>query len=204
MSVLIAILAAGESRRMGTPKLCLPWQNTTILGHILAQWREAGADKILVMHGLGTTPVTLELDRLGVPSNQRMLNAAMDRGMMGSVITAATKARQDPSLTHLIVSLGDQPHLQTNTLVTLIKACAEHPGMIVRTTYKDKSGHPIALPAHLLPELTTTSCATLRDFLGLQGTPAWNLTCDDSGVLLDLDTPDDYAQATQGWKPRPT
>src|SRR5271169_5888923 len=101
MSVLIAILAAGESRRMGRPKLCLPWGQTTILGHILNQWREAGAEKILVVHGPGETPVTLELDRLGFPVSQRAVNLAMERGMMGSVVTAASHAHGDASVTHL-------------------------------------------------------------------------------------------------------
>src|ERR1700683_1846618 len=62
MSVLVAILAAGESIRMGRPKLCLPWGRTTVLGHILDQWREAGAEKIVVVHAPGEGPVTRDVD----------------------------------------------------------------------------------------------------------------------------------------------
>jgi molybdenum cofactor cytidylyltransferase len=196
MSVLIAILAAGESRRMGQPKLCLPWGQTTILGHILDQWHKAGANKILVVHGPGETPVTLELDRLGIPSAQRAATVAPERGMMGSVVTAARLALRDESLTHLVVALGDQPHLQVKTLREILRACQNAPGKIIRVVCQDKPGHPLALPANVLAELNVTSTETLRDFLRLKEIPVCDLTSDDSGVLLDLDTPDDYARAS--------
>jgi molybdenum cofactor cytidylyltransferase len=194
--VLVAILAAGESKRMGRPKLCLPWGQTTILGHILAQWREAGAEKIVVVHGPGETAVTLELDRLGIPSAERAATLAPERGMMGSVITAARLALRDVSLTHLVIALGDQPQLQTETLRELLRACATTPGKIIRVVFQDKPGHPLALPANVLPELNVTSFETLRDFLRLKEIPACDLTSNDSGVLLDMDTPDDYARAS--------
>ena len=71
MSALVAILAAGESKRMGQPKLCLPWGTTTILGHIREQWLAAGAERILVIHAPGESAVTRELDRLGVAPENR-------------------------------------------------------------------------------------------------------------------------------------
>jgi len=197
MSVLIAILAAGESRRMGQPKLCLPWGQTTILGHLLDQWREAGADKTLIVHGPGETPVTRELDRLGIPASQRAATVAMERGMMGSVVTAARQALRDPSLTHLVIALGDQPHLRTDTFRKLLRACATSPGKLIRIVHQNKAGHPIALPAHVLAELNATSSETLRDFLRLKEMPVCDLTTDDSGVLLDVDTPSDYARASR-------
>ena len=201
MRILVAILAAGESRRMGQPKLCLPWEGTTILGHILAQWRQAGAKHLLVVHAPGETPVTRELDRLGVPPHERTATLAMERGMMGSVVTAAGRAMADPSLTHLVIALGDQPQVRVETLRAMLKTCENATGKLVQAIFNDKSGHPLALPSHLLEELLTTPCATLRDFLSLKETPAQSLTCDDSGVLLDLDTPDDYARAAQEWNP---
>jgi len=195
-TVLVAILAAGESRRMGRPKLCLPWGRTTILGHNLAQWREAGAEKLLVVHGPGETPVTLELDRLGVPSAQRAATLAPERGMMGSVVTAARRALRDALLTHLVIALGDQPQLRAETLREILRACENAPGKIVRVVFQGKPGHPLALPANALAELSVTSSETLRDFLRLKEIPACDLTTRDSGVLLDVDTPADYTHTS--------
>lgn len=195
---LVAILAAGESRRMGHPKLSLSWGGTSILGHLLQQWREAGAEKIVVIHPQSeNNPVTLELNRLAIPSEERMATIAPERGMMGSVVTAAQMATRDSSLTHLVVALGDQPHLQTETLRLVFQASQMAPEKIVRTVFQGKPGHPLLLPINLIPELAHTSAATLRDFIGLHQERVFDLACADSGVLLDIDTPEDYAQASQ-------
>ena len=197
-TALIAILAAGESRRMGSPKLCLPWKGTTVLGHLLTQWSEAGAEKFLVIHPPDEqAPVVRELDRLNIPPEQRTPTIAFERGMMGSVVTAAGRAAQDPSLIHLIIALGDQPHLRQETLKAFLQTCANSPGKIVRMVHNGRPGHPLAIPSTLFIDLSITSSATLRDFLGLQKTPLIDLTTTDTGILLDMDTPDDYAQASR-------
>jgi molybdenum cofactor cytidylyltransferase len=197
-NILIAILAAGESRRMGHPKLSLSWGGTSILGHLLQQWREAGAEKIVVIHPQGEkNPVVLELDRLGIAPEERIVTFAPERGMMGSIVTAAQQAIRDSSLTHLVIALGDQPHLQTETLRLVLHAGETAPKKIVRTVFQGKPGHPVALPVNLLAELADTPAATLRDFISLHQERVFDLACADSGVLLDIDTPEDYAHASQ-------
>jgi CTP:molybdopterin cytidylyltransferase MocA len=121
----------------------------------------------------------------------------MERGMMGSVVTAAAYALGDASLTHLVIALGDQPHLRAETLRELLHACDAAPGKMVRVIFQDKPGHPLALPVHVLAELSATSSETLRDFLDLKKIPVCDLTSGDSGVLLDVDTPADYARASR-------
>jgi molybdenum cofactor cytidylyltransferase len=208
MSALVAIMAAGQSRRMGQPKLCLPWKGSSVLGHLLAQWREAGAEKIVVIHAGTGSPVAVELERLGVSPEMGAATLAPEREMMGSVVTAARRALEvfgghrpplqtAPPPGHLIIALGDQPHLRVETLRNLLLACEIAPGKIVRVVHRGAAGHPIAVPSSLLEELGATSCATLRDFLGLIKSPILDLTCDDSGVLMDIDTPDDYARAVR-------
>jgi molybdenum cofactor cytidylyltransferase len=196
MSTLVAILAAGESRRMGAPKLCLPWAGTTILGHIISQWREAGAERILVVHAVGESAVTRELDRLQVPAEERVATVAMERGMMGSVVTAAARAGEDSGLTHLIIALGDQPQVRAETMRAVVEACGKWPGHVIRVVHEGKTGHPLALPAYVLAELGATPTETLREFLRLKEMPVCDLTIEDSGVLLDVDTPADYSRAS--------
>lgn len=194
-SPLVAILAAGESRRMGTPKLCLPWKETTVLAHLLDLWKEAGAERVLVIHPQDLlSPVAAELDRLKIPATQRTPTAAPERGMMGSVVTAAKIAATNPGPSHLIIALGDQPHLKMETLRTLLTTCAAAPEKMVRILHHGRPGHPLALPKNLLRDLSITPTPTLRDFLAQHKTDAVDLTCDDSGVLVDMDTPDEYVQ----------
>src|SRR5262245_22414275 len=61
----VVILAAGASSRMRQPKLLLPWGGTTVLGHLLGQWKALHARQIAVVCAVEGEAVVAELDRLG-------------------------------------------------------------------------------------------------------------------------------------------
>ena len=45
------ILAAGQSRRMGQPKMLLPWGKTTVVEHVISVFAAADIESILVVTG---------------------------------------------------------------------------------------------------------------------------------------------------------
>ncbi len=45
------ILAAGESKRMGQPKMLLPWGEVTVLGQVISTYQAAGVEDVLVVTG---------------------------------------------------------------------------------------------------------------------------------------------------------
>ncbi len=45
------VLAAGESKRMGQPKMLLPWGKSTVLQTVISTLQTAGVDDILVVTG---------------------------------------------------------------------------------------------------------------------------------------------------------
>ena len=45
----VLILAAGASSRMGKPKQLLPWKNTTLLGHAIAQAKKVSTAVFVVL-----------------------------------------------------------------------------------------------------------------------------------------------------------
>src|ERR1035437_2980619 len=49
----VVILAAGRSARMGKPKLLLPWGGTSVLGHLIEEWRALHAKQIDVVCDAG-------------------------------------------------------------------------------------------------------------------------------------------------------
>src|SRR5262245_36520347 len=89
MYVGVIILAAGRSRRMGEPKLLLPWDDTSVLGHLLRLWKQLGAHQIAVVMATDDPAIAPELDRLGFPTSNRVYNPAADRGMFSSIQCAA-------------------------------------------------------------------------------------------------------------------
>ena len=51
MRVGAVVLAAGRSRRMGRPKMILPWGETTVIGQVVNVLLAAGVDDLLVVTG---------------------------------------------------------------------------------------------------------------------------------------------------------
>jgi molybdenum cofactor cytidylyltransferase len=56
------ILAAGESRRMGTQKLLLPFGDTTVVGAVVRAAEASRADRVLAVLGADADPVRRELE----------------------------------------------------------------------------------------------------------------------------------------------
>src|SRR5438094_8718530 len=111
----VVILAAGASSRMGKPKLVLPWGKTSVLGHLIEQWQQAGG-QIAVVHAAGDQAMDAELDRLDFPVADRIVNPQPERGMFSSIQCASAWGGWNSALTHWIIVLGDQPHLRPESL----------------------------------------------------------------------------------------
>src|SRR5258706_9753083 len=88
-SIGVIILAAGRSRRMGRPKLLLPWGSTTVLGHLLRQWEQLGVREIGVVCAADAPGLHDELNWPGFPPTNLIVNPDPDRGMFSSIQCAA-------------------------------------------------------------------------------------------------------------------
>ena len=187
------LLAAGRSSRLGQPKLLLPWGRTSVLGHLLEQWRDLGAAQIAVVCAGDTPSLPAELARLGFPEQNRILNPAPERGMFSSIQAAAAWPGWDPRLTHWAIVLGDQPHLRLETLRRLLACAARNPARVCQPAAGGRPRHPVVLPKTLFRQLAVSPAADLKEFLAAQD-PA---TCpvDDPGLDLDIDRLEDYQRA---------
>ena len=194
----VIILAAGASSRMGQPKMLLPWREMTVIGAIASQWRELAAGQITVVLRPDDLPLAAELDRLKIPSDDRIENPQPERGMFSSIVCAANWGGWKSEITHWAIVLGDQPHLKTETLAALLKFSAQNPSAICQPSSGDHGRHPVILPLKVFAELKSTSVRSLKDFLAQ--TPVSQLCCqvDDAGLHLDLDTPEDYRRMASG------
>ena len=50
-NIAVVVLAAGASRRMGTPKQLLSWGNDTLLKHAIKTAENSKANKVIVVLG---------------------------------------------------------------------------------------------------------------------------------------------------------
>lgn len=191
----VIILGAGRSARMGRPKLLLPWGKTTVVGHLLGQWRELGSAQIAVVCAAGDEALGAELTRLNFPAEDRIVNPAPERGMFSSILCAARWPGWRAELTHWALALGDQPHLRPSTLQALLQAAAAKPDEIWQPASQGKAGHPVLFPKTWFQALADSRAATLREFLDSLPVRAQLCPVDDPGLHLDLDSPEDYAAA---------
>jgi molybdenum cofactor cytidylyltransferase len=193
----VVILAAGASKRMGKPKLLLPWGKTSVLGHIIFQWQGLGAGQISVVCAAQDRAVSEELDKLGFAQADRIINPIPGRGMFSSIQCAAAWDGWKEILTHWVIALGDQPQLPSQLLRLLIQFAEAHPERVCQPSYRGRARHPILLPKAVFAQLTSSAHAQLKEFLRtLLAQPAF-CEVDEPSLEIDLDEPADYEEAVR-------
>jgi len=185
------ILGAGRSRRMGKPKLLLPWHGSTILAHQIETWRQLGAD-VRVVCGPKPDPIQDELDRLEVAQPSRILNPQPDDGMFSS-IRCASRTHWPAETTHFAIVLGDQPHLKKLTLQKLLHTVEEEFDSICQPRHSGSFHHPVILPRRFFNQIADTKAQILSDFLHGQHIEPCDV--DDPGLAIDIDVAADYEAA---------
>ncbi len=190
MSITGIVLAAGSSRRLGTPKQVLPYRDTTLLGATLAVARTAGFDQLIVTLGGGAQAV-----RDAVPLEGTEVVEVGDAPAGCSASLRVALDRVDPQAVGVVLMLGDQPCVEPATVRLII---AEGPTAdITVCRYADGIGHPFWLSRSLFPEL--------RRLHGDKG--VWKLVHSgrypvrelevDGPVPLDVDTWEDYRRLVE-------
>lgn len=194
-SLAVIILAAGRSTRMKQPKLLLPWGSTSILGHQIRTRHALGACQLAIVCASESDSIHKELDRLNFPSSNRILNPDPEQGMFSSIRCAAQWPGWQSDLTHWAITLGDQPHLRTTTLRTLLKLSAAQPAKICQPLRLGHLRHPVVLPKKFFLLLKDTTALTLKDFLRPFAKQIASCEVNDPGLDLDIDEPQDYQRA---------
>lgn len=130
--IVICILAAGESGRMGRSKQLLPWGETTLLGNAVGLARSVGVKKEVVLvlgayaSGIQASP-DHQLDNVTV-----LINESWQDGM-GKSISCAMKyvLRNETEPDGILFMTGDQPFLEKEDLERMIDVfCTGRYGII--------------------------------------------------------------------------
>jgi molybdenum cofactor cytidylyltransferase len=140
------VLAAGGSSRLGRPKQTLPYNGTTLLGHVLDSARACGFDQLVVAIGGAADDVRAKVDLSGT---EVVENREYGEGCSSSI--AAALPALDPRCDVLVLMLGDQPGVGPTAVRTLLARHGEAPMAVSR--YEDGPGHPFAFRRSVFPEL---------------------------------------------------
>lgn len=190
------VLAAGRSRRMGEPKMILPWGETTVIGQVVKTLNQAGVDEILVVTGETHPQVALALQDQPV---QLVRNpSSSEEDMLDSLQLGLSSL--DKRVQAALVVLGDQPQIEENVVVRILtEYLLSHPPLVV-PSYQMRRGHPWLIDRQLFSAvLEMYPPETLREFLRAHKDLIRYIVVETSSILQDLDTPEDY----QRYRPSP-
>lgn len=189
------ILAAGESRRMGTQKLLLPFGDATVVEAVVRTALASRVDRGLVVVGADRDAVLPKLDASGIAF---AVNEDYRLGMLSS-IQAGFKALPGEAEAAVIM-LGDQPFLAAPVVDTVIGAYRESRKGIVIPTFHGRRGHPILVDLKFRAEVLAIDPAEgLRRLIRAHPEDIGEVETGDADILRDLDTPEDY-----GGRPKPS
>ncbi|RJP47655.1 MAG: nucleotidyltransferase family protein [Anaerolineaceae bacterium] len=188
------ILAAGQSKRMGQPKMLLPWGETNVLGQVIETMRRAGVENILVVTGGAREQVEEIVRQYAVSSTQ---NAECERGEMLSSVQAGLRIlRGNPSAGAALIVLGDQPQVEERSVRAVVEAFEGGQSNLVVPSYQMRRGHPWLVARPLWDEiLQMESPQSPRDFLNQHAGEISYVEVDTPSILADLDTFEDYLKS---------
>ena len=185
------ILAAGQSKRMGRPKMLLPWGETTVLEQVIATFKAAGVEEVLVVTGGDRKQV----ETLVGDSARTAFNPEFAKGEMLSSVQAGL-ARIKPGTEAVLIALGDQPQVRERSVRLVIEEYRKSGASIVVPSFQMRRGHPwLVARRHWDEILRMRSPESLREFLNRHTDEIHYVSIEDECILQDLDTPEDYIKS---------
>ncbi|GIW83867.1 MAG: 4-diphosphocytidyl-2C-methyl-D-erythritol kinase [Gemmataceae bacterium] len=212
--VLAVVPAAGQSVRMGQPKLLLPWGRQTVIEAVVAALRAGGVDRVLVVVG---------------PKMEALAERASAAGALIHTLTTPTpdmRSTVEQGLDYLrrqkllqekdgwLLAPADHPTLSAGVVRQLLAAFAtelatqrnDPPSaateeqssagkLILVPVYQGRRGHPLLVSACCIPALLALPPDQgINALLRHPAVRVCEVPCDDPAILDDLDTPLDYVR----------
>lgn len=204
MIVTPIILAAGESRRMGTPKALLDFDGVTTLAMVLDTCLRSDAAMPILVLGHRESDVMA-----GIPAGVSVQIAVNAHYRMGQTSSLKAGLRALPRETDAFILFPvDVPLVRVSTVDALILAGAaagatgpagaakasERP--IVVPTFRGRRGHPAFFHRTLVNEfLALGDDEPAHTVLHRDPVRVYEVPVEDEAIVMGLNTPEDYQAA---------
>ena len=178
------LLAAGEGKRLGTPKALVELGGRRLVDRVAGLLRDAGTAPVLVV--TGAAPVTVP-GVIGVPNPDW-------RTGMGSSLAAGLRALPG-DCTAAVIALVDQPLIGADVVRRLLSAHRAGAELAV-AAYHGRARNPVLLGrGHWAGVLAAADGDTgARPYLRARPDLVTLVECADVGRPDDVDTPEDLAR----------
>lgn len=188
-NIAAVVLAAGKSKRMGEPKMTLPFGKGTMVGAVVDT----------VSHACGCiSSVTVVLGYHGDAVREALadfhvnfaINRKPDMGMLCSVKAGLKGAGEADAY---LICLGDQPQICPDAINELIECAKQTDKGLIIPTHEGKRGHPILIRAKYVEEIINLPLTYgLNEILNRHPDDVMEMPFGKPCVTMDIDTPEDY------------
>lgn len=189
------ILAAGFSRRMGEPKMMLPYKGKPLIQHAIEECLKSQLDGIMVVVNPQINNLAEAVNMEGI--DRILLNHQSHEGMSTSVKMGVQSLPETAQAA--VFLLGDQPSMSSAEINRIIEDYHNHPDFsIIQARYLDNPGHPVLFKKHMFHQLL--------DISGDEGGKSVIKKCKQQvfysnmnrKAIPDIDTPDEYRMLVDG------
>lgn len=190
------VLAAGASRRMGTPKQLLDIDGRPLLARVLTEVLASELERVILVLGYEADRVRAGLDALlAHPKLEVVENPRFHEGMSTSLILGLEAA--ETHFDHIMILLADMPHTDRRVINRLICTVPPSGRPLGAAAIGGKRTHPVMVSRPLFAELHAVSGDRGAKALFMKH-PEKIQTVEVDGPYddRDLDTPEDYARLT--------
>ena len=179
------LLAAGKSSRMGKLKQLMPLGESTILEQTLDNLLGSKAAEVIVVLGYKAEEV---MKRLSGKPIKVVVNPLYRKGMSTSI--AAGLKFVDSQSQAVMLTLGDQPYVDSPTINRLIDAFSSDKKGIVIPTHQGQRGHPLIFARKYQAQLYDLSGDIGgREIIKQHPEDVLEVPVDCEGIVIDIDTP---------------
>jgi molybdenum cofactor cytidylyltransferase len=191
------VLAAGASRRLGSPKQLLSWHGEPLVRRAARCATDAGLWPVVVVLGARADEVRAVLAGMPVAT---ITNPAFAEGLGGSIRLGLHRMRVcAPEVKGAVFLACDQPLVEPTHLIALVEAARAAGRPIAASSYGGALGVPALFAASMFPELLKLpGDAGARRVIARE--PARVAAVAFPGGEIDVDTPDDWKRALSSGK----
>jgi CTP:molybdopterin cytidylyltransferase MocA len=199
--IVAVILAAGESSRMGQPKALLPIDGVRFIERIVTALKSGGVAKIVVVLGHNAEDMRQKIEDLPVTI---IINPEYKKGQLSSLQAAIRHLENVPAndgidIDGVLVHLVDHPYVTPDLVKLMIQRFQETKKCIVVPCFQGRRGHPVLLARALFSELVAARVDQgAKAVVRAHRDDTLEIDTEDEGVLIDIDTPEEYRQHVKG------
>ncbi|WP_338786101.1 nucleotidyltransferase family protein [Metabacillus sp. FJAT-53654] len=184
------VLAAGYSSRANAFKMTLQLGQMTVLEQTISKF-EGLCSRVIVVAGFKMELIQEEMAKVcNKNAYSFQVKVVYNENFNQGMFTSIQRGCKEINAPAFFITPGDCPLVKKET----VQLISKYKGNVVIPSCNYKGGHPIKLSSEVKQKILDTNPeSNLREVLG--GFEKEYVDVDDPGVIMDVDTLDDYQKA---------